>query len=195
MSFQRSCADEFLKTAVGGDCFFDLLLRTLQNVHNDCLGELLGSVASDMEKKIGLLRSQLESDTIKDFIEKADARLEDADLNVLFAAAVSETGKNAHTHFKYIDTHRKVVEGMAQMSKSIDLQARIKRLDLAQSHSKRVAAKLTVVQAMARPLKLGEKRAAIALRLKTVLDSETRQMWPNLPACATTFVEQAIGAS
>ena len=192
---QRSCADEFLKTAVGDDCLFDLLLRTLQNVHNDCLDELLGSVASDMEKKIGLLHSQLESDTIKDFIEKVDARLEEADLSVLFAAAVSEAGKNAYKHFKYIDTHRKVVEDMAQMSKSIDLQARMKRLDLVQSHAKSVAAKLTVVQAMARPLKLGEKRAAIALRLKTVLDSETKQMWTNLPAHITTFVEQAIGAS
>ena len=156
---------------------------------------MLGSAASDMEKKIGLLHSQLESDTIKDFIEKVDARLEEAALSVLFAAAVSEAGKNAYTRFKYIDTRRKVVEDMAQMSKSIDLQARVKRLDLAQSHTKRVAAKLTVVQAMARPLKLGEKRATITLRLKTVLDSETKQIWPNLPAHITTFVEQAIGAS
>ena len=94
---QRSCADEFLKTAAGDDCLFDLLLRTLQNVHNDCLDELLGSVASDVEKKIGLLRSQLESDTIKDFIVKVDARLGEADLSVLFAAAVSEACKNAHS--------------------------------------------------------------------------------------------------
>ena len=97
----------------------------------------MGSADSDVEKKIGLLRSQLEPGPLLDFIEKVDARLEEADLSVLFAAAVSEAGKNAYTHFRYIDTHRRVVEDMAQMSKSIDLQTRIKRLDLAQSHAKK----------------------------------------------------------
>jgi len=101
----------------------------------------------------------------------------DKDFPGLLATTQSEEGREAYKLYKYLEIVHSPAEELIKVHGITDkLSTELATANAAHVEGRRLAAKLTVIQALGRPLKLGESRAMLIKRCKNVLEA-------NVPFC------------
>ena len=156
---------------------------------------VLEGVCQEVSRVTEKLQHVMASEKVRSFLENIETSCRDGDAAALLELATYEEGKDSYTTYKFIENFRAPLKDLSEFTGAVRLSKYLETADMQQAEGNKLAAKLTVVQVMARPLNIGETRDALAKRCKMVLQSDTKHMWSVRPAHLKAVVEKHLGSA
>ena len=142
-------------------------------------------------RRWGLTALGLLKEVIVGFDASTDA-IEDKKLPALFSIATGDPAKNLYRFNKYLETNKTEFQDLLRMAPKLpaEIANSANAISFDSQAAKVLSAKLTVVQALGRPLKVGENRPGLLKRCKTAL--EAKGTWMALPAHLRARIDKDV---